>query len=98
MQAFLVGGYVRDRVFHRETGRALPPQDRDWVVVGSTPQELLARGFKLVGADFPVFIHPDTGEEYALARTERKRGTVTAASKSSPHRRSPSTRTSRAGT
>jgi tRNA nucleotidyltransferase (CCA-adding enzyme) len=75
MQAFLVGGYVRDRVFHRETGRALPPQDRDWVVVGSTPQELLARGFKLVGADFPVFIHPDTGEEYALARTERKRGT-----------------------
>ena len=68
MQAFLVGGAVRDRLL------GLPPGDRDYVVVGSTPQAMLARGFKPVGRDFPVFLHPDTGEEYALARTERKAG------------------------
>ena len=66
MQTYLVGGAVRDRLLN------LPIQERDWVVVGATPQDLLAQGFKQVGKDFPVFIHPTTGEEYALARTERK--------------------------
>ncbi|MDD2929668.1 MAG: multifunctional CCA addition/repair protein, partial [Sideroxydans sp.] len=66
MQVYCVGGAVRDRLL------GLPVQDHDWVVVGSTPQEMEARGFKPVGADFPVFLHPDTHEEYALARTERK--------------------------
>ena len=65
-QIYCVGGAVRDRLF------GLPLQDRDWVVVGSTPEQMVARGFKPVGADFPVFLHPDTHEEYALARTERK--------------------------
>ena len=65
---FLVGGAVRDILM------GLTPKDRDWVVVGSSPEEMLARGFKAVGADFPVFLHPETGEEYALARTERKVG------------------------
>lgn len=50
----------------------ITPKDRDWVVVGSTPQEMLDLGFSQVGNDFPVFLHPDTKEEYALARTERK--------------------------
>jgi tRNA nucleotidyltransferase (CCA-adding enzyme) len=62
----LVGGAVRDRLL------GLPVQDCDYVVVGATPQDLLDAGFKQVGADFPVFLHPQTGEEYALARTERK--------------------------
>ncbi|MBU1215292.1 MAG: multifunctional CCA addition/repair protein [Gammaproteobacteria bacterium] len=66
MQVYCVGGAVRDRLL------GLPVQDHDWVVVGSTPQEMEARGFKPVGADFPVFLHPETHEEYALARTERK--------------------------
>ena len=66
MQVFLVGGAVRDALL------GLPVQDRDWVVVGGTPDELVAQGFVPVGKDFPVFIHPQTGEEYALARTERK--------------------------
>ncbi len=66
LQVYCVGGAVRDRLL------GLPLQDRDWVVVGSTPQEMVARGFTPVGADFPVFLHPDTHEEYALARTERK--------------------------
>ncbi|GAB3337799.1 multifunctional CCA addition/repair protein [Marilutibacter aestuarii] len=65
---YLVGGAVRDRLL------GLPPGDRDWVVVGSTPEAMLARGFRQVGRDFPVFLHPDTGEEHALARTERKSG------------------------
>jgi len=65
-QIYCVGGAVRDRLL------GLPLQDRDWVVVGSTPEQMVARGFKPVGADFPVFLHPDTHEEYALARTERK--------------------------
>ncbi|MHB1116833.1 multifunctional CCA addition/repair protein [Sideroxydans sp.] len=66
MQVYCVGGAVRDCLL------GLPVQDHDWVVVGSTPEEMEARGFKPVGSDFPVFLHPDTHEEYALARTERK--------------------------
>ena len=68
MKTYLVGGAVRDRLL------GLPPGDRDWVVVGATQAGMEARGFKAVGRDFPVFLHPDTGEEYALARTERKSG------------------------
>lgn len=68
MQIYLVGGAVRDRLLGLEV------KDRDWVVVGATPDEMLAEGFKPVGSDFPVFLHPQTGEEYALARTERKSG------------------------
>jgi tRNA nucleotidyltransferase (CCA-adding enzyme) len=66
MEIFLVGGAVRDKLL------GLPVQERDWVVVGATPQEMLAQGYRQVGKDFPVFLHPDTKEEYALARTERK--------------------------
>lgn len=66
MKTYLVGGAVRDRLL------GLPPGDRDWVVVGETPESMLAAGFTPVGRDFPVFLHPDSGEEYALARTERK--------------------------
>ena len=66
MQAFIVGGAVRDRLL------GLPVQDRDWVVVGSSPDALTSLGYTPVGADFPVFLHPETKEEYALARTERK--------------------------
>lgn len=66
MKTYLVGGAVRDRLL------GLPVSDRDYVVVGETPESMLAAGFKPVGKDFPVFLHPDTGEEYALARTERK--------------------------
>ncbi|MBX3675996.1 MAG: multifunctional CCA addition/repair protein [Rhodocyclaceae bacterium] len=66
MKTYVVGGAVRDRLL------GLPVQDRDHVVVGASPEEMLARGFKPVGRDFPVFLHPDTHEEYALARTERK--------------------------
>ena len=68
MQIYLVGGAVRDRLLGRPGG------DRDWVVVGSTPEAMTAAGFRPVGKDFPVFLHPDTKEEYALARTERKHG------------------------
>ncbi len=68
MKIYLVGGAVRDRLL------GLPVQDRDHVVVGATPEEMTAQGFKPVGADFPVFLHPVTKEEYALARTERKSG------------------------
>lgn len=66
METYLVGGAVRDELL------GLPPGDRDWVVVGATPQQMLQAGFRAVGRDFPVFLHPETGEEYALARTERK--------------------------
>jgi tRNA nucleotidyltransferase (CCA-adding enzyme) len=66
LRIYSVGGAVRDHLL------GLPVQDRDWVVVGSTPEEMVARGFKPVGIDFPVFLHPRTHEEYALARTERK--------------------------
>jgi tRNA nucleotidyltransferase (CCA-adding enzyme) len=68
LQFFVVGGAVRDALLHRQAG------DRDWVVVGATPEEMVARGFIPVGGDFPVFLHPTTKEEYALARTERKSG------------------------
>ena len=63
---YLVGGAVRDKLL------GLTPKERDWVVVGSTPAAMLAHGFRQVGKDFPVFLHPETHEEYALARTERK--------------------------
>jgi tRNA nucleotidyltransferase (CCA-adding enzyme) len=66
MQAFVVGGAVRDELL------GLPVQDHDWVVVGATPEDMIAKGFRPVGKDFPVFLHPQTHEEYALARTERK--------------------------
>ncbi|TXL65349.1 multifunctional CCA addition/repair protein [Zeimonas arvi] len=68
MQVYCVGGAVRDELL------GLPVRDRDWVVVGATPETLKAQGFQPVGRDFPVFLHPDTREEYALARTERKSG------------------------
>ncbi len=67
-KAYLVGGAVRDGLL------GLPVHDRDYVVTGTTPEAMLAHGFRAVGADFPVFLHPRTGEEYALARTERKQG------------------------
>jgi tRNA nucleotidyltransferase (CCA-adding enzyme) len=66
MKVYQVGGAVRDRLLGAEPG------DRDWVVVGATPQQLLDQGYTPVGKDFPVFLHPQTREEYALARTERK--------------------------
>jgi len=68
MKIFLVGGAVRDRLLGRPSG------DRDWVVVGATPEAMGAAGYQPVGRDFPVFLHPRTHEEYALARTERKTG------------------------
>ena len=68
MKTYRVGGSVRDELLGR------PLADRDYVVVGATPDELLALGFRPVGRDFPVFLHPETHEEYALARTERKTG------------------------
>ena len=66
MKVFLVGGAVRDALL------GLSGFDRDWLVVGSTPEEMVSLGYQTVGKDFPVFLHPDTREEYALARTERK--------------------------
>ncbi|MHB8728185.1 MAG: multifunctional CCA addition/repair protein [Sulfuricaulis sp.] len=68
MKIYLVGGAVRDKLL------GLAVQDRDYVVVGATPEQMVAEGFKPVGADFPVFLHPQTKAEYALARTERKQG------------------------
>ena len=68
MKAYVVGGAVRDELL------GVPVVDRDWVVVGATPEEMAAAGYRPVGADFPVFLHPQTHEEYALARTERKHG------------------------
>src|SRR5580698_4306324 len=68
MQVYLVGGAVRDELL------GLPVGERDWVVVGATPDEMLAAGYTAVGRDFPVFLHPRTKEEYALARLERKSG------------------------
>lgn len=66
MKTYLVGGAVRDELL------GYPYHEKDWVVVGATPEEMLAAGYQQVGRDFPVFLHPDTKEEYALARTERK--------------------------
>jgi tRNA nucleotidyltransferase (CCA-adding enzyme) len=68
MDIYLVGGAVRDRLLGRT------PVEHDWVVTGATPEQMIAQGFRPVGRDFPVFLHPGTGEEYALARTERKTG------------------------
>ena len=68
MDIYLVGGAVRDKLL------GLPVRERDWVVVGATPQAMLKKGFRKVGKDFPVFLHPQTQEEYALARMERKTG------------------------
>ena len=66
MEVFVVGGAIRDILLNRSC------KDIDFVVVGSTPEEMISNGFKQVGADFPVFLHPETGNEYALARVERK--------------------------
>ncbi len=66
MKRYLVGGAVRDRLL------GLPVRERDWVVVGATPEDMAAQGYRAVGKDFPVFLHPETKEEHALARTERK--------------------------
>ena len=68
MQIFLVGGAVRDKLLNIDV------HDQDWVVVGTTPEVLISKGFSAVGKDFPVFLHPETKQEYALARTERKTG------------------------
>src|SRR5690554_1627758 len=68
MKIYLVGGAVRDSLLN------ISFTDRDWVVVGTTPKQMLSFGYEQVGADFPVFLHPKTKEEYALARTERKSG------------------------
>ncbi|MGG2140997.1 multifunctional CCA addition/repair protein [Symbiopectobacterium sp. RP] len=68
MKSYLVGGAVRDALLD------LPVSERDWVVVGATPGQMLALGYQQVGQDFPVFLHPESKEEYALARTERKSG------------------------
>ena len=68
MEIYLVGGAVRDAWL------GYPVVDRDWVVVGARPDDLLRQGYQQVGKDFPVFLHPETKEEHALARTERKRG------------------------
>jgi tRNA nucleotidyltransferase (CCA-adding enzyme) len=68
LNVFVVGGAVRDQLLGEQPG------DHDWVVVGSTPEEMVRRGFTPVGGDFPVFLHPRTRQEYALARTERKSG------------------------
>ncbi len=68
LDVYIVGGAVRDDLL------GLPAGDRDWVVVGATPEDMLRRGFMPVGGDFPVFLHPRSKEEYALARTERKSG------------------------
>lgn len=68
METYLVGGAVRDQLLDR------PVHERDWVVVGARPEDMLTQGFRAVGRDFPVFLHPDSQEEYALARTERKSG------------------------
>lgn len=68
MEIYLVGGAVRDELL------GLPVAERDWCVVGATPDEMKSLGYRQVGKDFPVFLHPETGEEYALARTERKTG------------------------
>jgi len=66
MKIYTVGGYIRDKLL------GITSKDRDWVVVGATPEQMLQQGYQAVGKDFPVFLHPETKQEYALARTERK--------------------------
>lgn len=73
MQSYVVGGWVRDYLLSK-TDPGIKPHDKDWVVVGATVEEMVRDGFLPVGNDFPVFLHPKTHEEYALARTERKSG------------------------
>ena len=68
MKIYEVGGAVRDALLNKKA------KDKDWVVVGASPEEMILKGFKPIGKDFPVFIHPESNEEYALARTERKTG------------------------
>jgi len=68
MKIYEVGGAVRDALLNKKA------KDKDWVVVGSSPEEMVSKGFKPIGKDFPVFLHPESNEEYALARTERKTG------------------------
>lgn len=68
MNIYLVGGAVRDKLLGLEVN------DQDWLVTGATPEYFLSKGYEQVGADFPVFLHPETKDEYALARTERKIG------------------------
>jgi tRNA nucleotidyltransferase (CCA-adding enzyme) len=82
MKTYVVGGAVRDELL------GLAIKDRDWVVVGATPEEMLARGYLQVGRDFPVFLHPRSHEEYALARTERKTAPGYTASWCTPRPRS----------
>ena len=69
MKIYKVGGAVRDSLL------GIKATDTDWVVVGSSPEEMISNGFKPIGKNFPVFLHPETNEEYALARTEKKSGT-----------------------
>ena len=69
MKIYKVGGAVRDSLL------GIKATDTDWVVVGSSPDEMISKGFKPIGKNFPVFLHPETNEEYALARTEKKSGT-----------------------
>ena len=69
MKVYKVGGAVRDSLL------GVDASDNDWVVIGSSPEEMISKGYKPIGKDFPVFLHPETKEEYALARTERKSGT-----------------------
>ena len=66
MKIYQVGGSIRDKLL------GLKEKEKDWVVVGSSPEELISKGYKQVGKSFPVFLHPKTNEEYALARTEKK--------------------------
>ena len=68
MKIYKVGGAVRDSIM------GVQSSDNDWVVVGSSPEEMISKGYKPIGKDFPVFLHPKTNEEYALARTEKKTG------------------------
>jgi tRNA nucleotidyltransferase (CCA-adding enzyme) len=82
VKSYLVGGAVRDALL------GLPVKDKDWVVVGATPEEMLDAGYQQVGRDFPVFLHPQSREEYALARTERKSGSAIPALPAMPRRTS----------
>ena len=89
MEVYLVGGAVRDRFL------GLPIKEKDWCVVGSSPEEMKKRGYKSVGKDFPVFLHPETKEEYALARTEKKLSPATMDLILIPQKTSPYLRISR---
>lgn len=79
MKVYLVGGAVRNQLL------GLPVKERDWVVVGGTPKEMRGLGYRPVGKHFPVFLHPRSNEEYALARTERKPDPAITGSNFTPH-------------